>query len=328
MLAGYELLENRSRPEGLFDVLQARAPGGGLVVLRLLRQSALRAVLVEELELARELTHPAAAPVLDVRSVGERILFTQPWYEGVSLRALLQSDAPWSFEEAAALLLPLLEGLGQAHQLGLLHREVSPDNVVLTATGPVLVDFGLARVQRLAGVPLIRASVAPEQGQGRPATVMSDLFQVGLLLCELLTTRLPALGSVSEVIARISQGELDSFDALGVSDPRARLVLEQALAVDPAVRFASADAFAQALRVLVPALPSLAPRLEAPLQASLWPAPLSDLHRDWPTVAALGLEPQALPTPRGFSLPVRLALAAGSALVLQSLGALWLWLMQ
>ncbi len=321
MLAGYELLENRSRPGGLFDVLQARAPDNSLVVLRVLRKSELRAVLVEELELARELTHPAAAPVLDVRSVGERILFTQPWYEGVCLRALLKSDAPWTLDEAAAVLIPVLEGLAQAHQLGLLHREVSPDNIVVTPTGPVLVDFGLARVQRLAGLPLTRAAVAPEQGQGRPATVASDLFQVGLVLCELLTTRLPALGAVSDVIARISQGELDSLEAMGVVDARATLVLEQALAVDPTVRFASAEGFARALKALVPHPISLAGRLEAPLTSCLWPPP--------PNLESVPLERASLTAPlptKGWSFPVRLALATASALALQSLGALWLWL--
>jgi serine/threonine protein kinase len=277
MVSGYELLENRSRPEGLFDVFHAKAADGSLVLLRVLRRPELRQVLVEELELARELNHPAAAPVLEVRQLGDRILFTQPFYEGAGLRSLINSERPWSLEEAAALLLPLLDALQAAHVLGLMHRDVAPENVFLTARGPVLIDFGLARVERLAGVPLTRAWLAPEQGQGKPATVATDVFQAGLLLFELLSARLPALGSVSEVVSRFTLGELDGPREAGIVDERAVRLLDRALAIEPSARFSSAAAFADAMRAEVTgALPTL-DRLSMALKTSAWP-PASRPH--------------------------------------------------
>jgi serine/threonine-protein kinase len=272
MRRGYELLEDRSRPQGLFDVYQAKAPDGTLVVLRRLRDARVQAALLDELAKARALTHPSAAPILDIGELGGAVYFTQPWFEGAPLRSLID-HRPWSLDEAAGVLLPVLGALADAHALGLLHREVSAENVFVTRDGVALVDFGLAGVERLAGLPLTRACVSPEQAQGRPHTVQSDVFQAGLLLFELLTGRLPALGTVSEVVARIALGELDSPVDAGVTDARVVQVLEQALAHRPGARFPSALDFSNALAALVPRPADVTARLSSALRSTPWPPP-------------------------------------------------------
>lgn len=272
MVRGYELLEDRSTPNGLFDVFQAKAPDGTLVVLRRLRDVRVQAALFDELDRARALNHASAAPILDLGELGNALYFTQPWYEGAPLRSLID-HRPWSLDEAAGVLLPVLGALGDAHALGLLHREVAAENVFVTRSGVALVDFGLAGVERLAGVPLTRACVSPEQAQGRPHTAQSDVFQAGLLLFELLTGRLPALGSVSEVAARIALGELDTPKDAGVDDERVAALLGRALAHEPAARFASAAAFSNALAALAPQPADVSARLSAVLTSAPWPPP-------------------------------------------------------
>ena len=296
MVRGYELLEDRSTPKGLFDVYQAKAPDGTLVVLRRLRDARVHAALFDELEKARALTHPSAAPILDLGELGGAVYFTQPWFEGAPLRSLID-HRPWSLDEAAGVLLPVLGALADAHALGLLHREVAAENVFVTPGGVALVDFGLAGVERLAGLPLTRACVSPEQAQGRPHTVQSDVFQAGLLLFELLTGRLPALGTVSEVAARIALGELDTPEAAGVDDARVAKVLERALALEPAARFASAQAFSNVLAALAPEPADVSARLSSVLRSAPWPPPSRPELEPVPDRPA-----EASPRPSRFSL--------------------------
>lgn len=293
MLQGYELLEDRSAPDGLFDVYQARAPDGALVVLRRLRARGVLVPLHEELTLAQQLTHASAAPILDLGRLGGSLYFTQPWFDGAPLRALID-HRPWTVEEAAGVLLPVLGALEDAHQYNLLHQEVAAENVFVSSQGVVLADFGLAGVARLAGQPPRRACVSPEQAQGKQLTRRSDVFQAGLLLFELLTGRLPALGTVSEVAARIALGELDSPREAGVRDDDVVALLEQALAFQPQARFASAGDFARALSALAPEPVDVSVRLSKVLRAAPWPPPSRPDLEAVPDV----LPPQASPTPR------------------------------
>lgn len=274
MFADFELMEDRSRPNALFFVYLARARDGSLVHLRLLRDLRVQDVLRNELVKARQLSHPGAARVLDFGEHAGRVYFAQPWYEGPTLRALMD-DRTWSLGEAAAVLWPVLSALEAAHEIGLLHRDVAPENIFVTRDRVVLVDFGLALVQRLAGTPLSRASLSPEQAVGRAASTATDLFQAGLVLYELLTGRLPALGPVSEVTARIALGELDDARELGLTDAAAHALLDRALALDDARRFSSATEFLEALARAVPHPADLTGRLTAALHARPWPPPFA-----------------------------------------------------
>lgn len=278
MLRGYELLEDRSTPSGLFDVFQARAPGGQLVVLRRLRAPQVGDALLETLERAREVKHPAVAPILDVDEYGHAIYFTQPWYAGVALRGLIDFRR-WTVPEAVGVLAPVLGGLAAAHALGVVHQEVSPENVFMTATGVVLADFGLAGIERLAGLPPRHVYVSPEQARGRTHGPTSDVFQAGLLLFELLTGRPAAMGPSGEVLGRVALGELDSPREAGVDDEAVARVLERALALAPAARFESAQAFAAALGALAPVPTTAQSRLSGVLLTSPWPAPTRDASR-------------------------------------------------
>lgn len=294
MVRGYALLEDRSSPDGLFDVFQARAPNGALVVLRRLRKRSVLEALEEELQRARRLTHPSAAPILDLGRLGDSLYFTLPWFDGAPLRALVDYRA-WTVEEAAGVLVPVLGALEDAHSFGLLHQEVAADTIFVTPRGVVLLDFGLAGVARLAGQPFRRACVSPEQAQGKPLTPRSDLFQAGLLLFELLTGRPPALGTVSEVAARIAVGELDTPREAGVKDDAAAAVLERALAFEPGARFASAAEFSRALKQVAPKPADVSARLSKALTASPWPPPSRPVLEPVPEAPRAAVAPASEP---------------------------------
>lgn len=113
------------------------------------------------------------------------------WMEGGSVQAML--DAPIAPARAVEIAASTLTALGEAHRIGILHRDVKPSNVLLDAIGtPRLGDFGAAHLSDLsttatAGAIGTFAYMSPEQRLGRPATTRSDIYAVGVLLYEMLT---------------------------------------------------------------------------------------------------------------------------------------------
>ncbi len=274
------------------------------------RDPTFRASLSSELSLAAQLRHPAIGAVLEQGEVGGRAFVLMEYVEGVTLaqliRAARQSQAfPVSMPRAVALLTPVLQALAAAHALQpvLLHRDLTPENILCTSAGRVvLTDFGLGRVrQRVGGAAnLKRAYVSPEQARGMAIDVRSELFAAGLLLFELVCGRLPAQGGPGEVISRIATGELDAPKAVNPAlEDAAAAVLTRALAQGPEARFASATEFAEALTPWAAAeqTEALGPWVAAlrvvKLEAALTRAPAPEKSVDAPAVTIV--VPAALP---------------------------------
>ena len=258
-----------------------------------------RAALLAELTLATQLKHPAIAAVLEQGELDGRAYVLVEYIEGTSLAQLIraaQAEKGWplSMARAVSLLTPVLEALSTAHRLQppLLHRDLAPENVVVSPTGRVvLTDFGLGRArQRVGGAAgLRRAYVSPEQARGLACDARSEVFAAGLLLFELVCGRLPAVGGPGEVISRIATGELDAPRLVNPAlDEAAAAVLTRALAARPEERFASARDFAAALGSLAGAdaepLPAWVTRLQ---QVKLEPLPLRVIGPVKPTVKPL-----------------------------------------
>jgi serine/threonine protein kinase len=147
---------------------------------------------------AAALIHPN---IVTVHAIGEANGFyflEMEFVAGRSLRTLLDEEGPLSPERATALTLRIAEGLAAAHKTGILHRDLKPDNVLLTHQQvPKIVDFGLARRmliqgettgQDFVGTP---AYMAPELYQGQPATPASDIYSLGVNYFQLLTGKVP-----------------------------------------------------------------------------------------------------------------------------------------
>ncbi len=224
-----------------------------VVALKFLPQAAsldpeLRARLLEEVRLARAVTHPAVCRVHDVGEAEGQLFLSMEFIDGEDLAALQRRIGRLPDDKALEIARALCAGLAAAHARGILHRDLKPANVMLDGRGEVrITDFGLAVTSTsaehgLAGTP---AYMAPEQLDGRPATVQSDLYALGLVLYELFTARsaFPLEAALAEQrrlrVARAWQPPTSLNPGL---DPAVERVLERCLEHDPARRPRSAHA--------------------------------------------------------------------------------------
>jgi serine/threonine-protein kinase len=179
---------------------------GRKVVVKVLIPELAAAVNVErfrrEIQLAAKLQHPHIVPVLTA-GVSEGLPFyTMPFIEGESLRAKLARSGELPVQEAAKILRDVLSALSYAHAHGVVHRDIKPDNVLLTASHAVVADFGLAKALSAStspgssltsvGVTLgTPAYMSPEQAAADPGTDhRTDIYSVGVMTYEMLTGQL------------------------------------------------------------------------------------------------------------------------------------------
>jgi eukaryotic-like serine/threonine-protein kinase len=230
-------------------------------------------MFIEEARVGSELAHPNIVQVHDFCSESGSYYLIMEWVEGIDLGAMIKAyretgrDVPWPL--AATIGIGTLRGLGAAHDrvapdgtpAPVIHRDVSPHNVLLGVNGAVkLSDFGLARARDRAASLTAPGTVkgklsylAPEVTFGKPNTVQSDLFGVGSVLWETLTgDRLFDGKNDIEVFKKIRACQIPSIQTRRKDVPAAfAAILELALSADPANRYATADEFAHALDQVV-----------------------------------------------------------------------------
>jgi len=163
---------------------------------------------VGEARSVARLSHPNVVTVYDQGADGRILYLAMEHVPGRTLRDLLNSRGRLSPHEALDVMTGVLGGLAAAHDAGIAHRDVKPENVLLNDSGTVKVaDFGLARL--LAGVSQTKtgmiigtaAYLAPEQVAGRAADVRTDVYAAGVMLFELLTGRQPHTGDTPLAVA-------------------------------------------------------------------------------------------------------------------------------
>ncbi|WP_344878295.1 Stk1 family PASTA domain-containing Ser/Thr kinase [Zhihengliuella alba] len=145
---------------------------------------------------AAKVSHEHIVNVLDQGVDGPHAYLVMEYIRGRTLRDLLRAEGALTPRRTLELMHDVIEGLAAAHDAGLVHRDMKPENVLLTAAGRVKVaDFGLARAttNHTATGTLVGtvAYVSPELVTGEPAEERSDLYAVGIMLYELLTGRQP-----------------------------------------------------------------------------------------------------------------------------------------
>ncbi|GIE53801.1 hypothetical protein Ani05nite_73350 [Amorphoplanes nipponensis] len=236
----------------------------------LLRQPKLVTRFVQERTILMLVRHEHIVGVRDLFSAGESLGLVMDFVAGGSLRERLRSAGTLAGAEAARLLAQVAAALAEAHALGVVHRDVKPDNILLqTVDGRAdsrLTDFGIARVVDAAGLTTPHAIIgtphymAPEVISGGDAGPEADVYAVGVVLYELLTGRTPFTGEPLAVLRR----HLD--DAVtrppGLSDP-AWAVIDACLDKDPRRR-PPGDELAPMLRDLA-RIAAGEPPLPAPL---------------------------------------------------------------
>ena len=213
----------------------------------LLRQPKLVIRFVQERTILMMMRHENIVGVHDLFSVGGSLALVMDYVRGGSLRNRLVSAGTLPPAEAASLLAQVAAALAQAHELGVVHRDVKPDNILLQETDGRhevrLTDFGIARVLDAAGLTTPQAIVgtphymAPEaiHGEAEPA---SDVYSVGVVLYELVTGRPPYGGEPLAVLRRHVEESIERPPAM--PDPVWSLI-EWCLDKDPARRPSAGD---------------------------------------------------------------------------------------
>ncbi len=234
------------------------------------------ATLLDEARLAARIQHPNVVPTLDVVVSGTEILLVLEYVHGESLAKLIRPPAPpVPLPVVRTVVSSMLHGLHAAHMacsdtgepLGIVHRDVSPQNVLVGADGQARVlDFGIAKARgrmqttREGQVKGKLAYMAPEQIRLGEVTPRTDVFAAGIVLWEMLTgERLFAGENEGHVMLKVLESPIPRPSEKNPHIPtELDRVVARALARDPADRYASAEAFALALEESGPLAPASA----------------------------------------------------------------------
>ncbi|MDI3213508.1 PASTA domain-containing protein [Arthrobacter sp. AL12] len=162
--------------------------------------------LGREAKAAARLSHPHVVGVLDQGEDDRVAYLVMEYIKGHTLRDVLKEKGALPPRLALALIDPVVEGLGAAHEAGLIHRDIKPENVLIADDGRIkLGDFGLARAistsTSTGGLIGTVAYLSPELVLGRQADARSDIYSVGIMLYEMLTGRQPFDGEVPIQVA-------------------------------------------------------------------------------------------------------------------------------
>jgi len=328
-LGGRYVLERRLGRGGMGDVYLAREPRlARRVAIKVLppdraMQPAARERFLREARTAAGLSHPNIVPIFAVDEVDDFVFFVMAYVDGESLGQRIRTRGPLPPAEVARVLKQVARALAYAHDHGVVHRDVKPDNILLeNPTGRVLVtDFGIARVGAGSGntgpreVMGTAEFMSPEQASGAVVDGRSDLYSLGVVAYYVLSGRLPF--EERDAYALMARHATDPAPPLAVVAPAvprqlARIV-DRCLLKEPSARFAGGSELAEAIdhAALLQATPPIAVR--AFLVESRH---LSGPALVYATLAGLGVPLLAGSFWSGETLATKLLAAGGVAWVL------------
>jgi eukaryotic-like serine/threonine-protein kinase len=330
----YQLVE-RLAMGGMAELFVATSPGEHgfqkrVVIKRLLphlgTDDTYKNMFIDEAKLTARLVHPKIAQTFELGRVDADLFIAMEYVDGMDVLALLREYASRRRRVEPALAAwiahEVLDALDyahnasddQGHSLGIVHRDISPSNVLLSTRGDVkLVDFGIARAKdpdrahksKTGTLKGKYGYMSPEQVIEMPLDGRSDVFSVGVVLAELLTgRRLFAAANELDVLLMVRDAKLTRFDKYGAEiESGLQAIVRKALKKSVEERYASAAAFRDALSEwLFEHRYRMTNKMVADVVAELQPAVLERRHRnvaDQPITAVV--DDLGLPGPRAPS---------------------------
>ena len=252
--------------------LATRGDAGPRLVVKVMKSGGAAAARSQyfllEMQVLQKMRHPNVVPMSDAGEAHGVLYFTMPFLEGDTLRQRLAREGAFPMGDAVRVARDIANALVHVHSLGVVHRDVKPENILLAPHGAVLLDFGHARAPAI--MPSVDAQdarkyivgtpnyVSPEQVAGRRvADSRSDIYSLGCVLLEMLTGQLPfAASSARESMQRRLDEPPPEIRALRPDVPEElSSVLKGAMKIDPAERYMSAGQMADALTSALDLLP-------------------------------------------------------------------------
>jgi tRNA A-37 threonylcarbamoyl transferase component Bud32 len=217
-----------------------------------------RSLFLKETLLAKRLSHPNIIQVYDAAAEDDRSYIVMEYAKEGSLERYCTPEGLLPPQRVAAMLESCCDALSYANAHGVIHRDLKPANILMTAEGEAKVsDFGVAFSNlafdstraMVVGSP---AYMAPEQIEGKPASMKSDMYSMGIMLYKMLVGALPITADSPAALAtRIILGNLPAPSAARPEvPPMMDLVFERATHRDPQMRYASWEDFAADLRTV------------------------------------------------------------------------------
>ncbi len=298
------------------------------VAIKLLREDLLQEAsfterFLQEARSVANLLHPNIVTVYDFGHDAGRYFMVMEYIDGTELKALCRRRGAFPVDQAVLLMIEICSGVGYAHRAGLVHCDLKPQNVLVTADGhPKITDFGIARALSTIR-PDESSSVvwgspqyfAPEQAAGAAPSPASDVYSLGVILFELLTGRPPFEAEDSAALAEMHLRAIPRPPSHlnPLVPPALDQIVLKVLSKEPSARYRTADQLGRVLTTFAAGVP----------EAARTPRPVPPRPRHDPDAPTSLYDTQPPPTAPLDWLAVGLGLAA--LLAVGGLIPLWLW---
>jgi tetratricopeptide (TPR) repeat protein/predicted Ser/Thr protein kinase len=203
----------------------------------------------QELILARQITHRNVVRIFDIGDTDGVKFITMEFIDGSDLKSVILQRGKFPAKEAVGIVQQICHALEAAHNEGVVHRDLKPQNIMIDRTGRVVVmDFGIAHSKDLPGLTMTGALVgtpeymSPEQARGEKTDARTDIFAVGIVFYELLTGKLPFRGEtlVETMFKRTREQATPPVDLDHAVPIQANHIVMKCLETDPAKRYQNA----------------------------------------------------------------------------------------